>query len=116
MTSSGEHLETVRISNDREHLQQVMARAGEAPEGVLEATHGWYWAADSLAELGARVHLAHPLGVKMFALRRAARTTAAPSAASMAARPAPTWIFRRGGGCGRELQACNFDHGCPVRG
>jgi transposase len=37
---------------------------------VLEATYGWYWAADALAELGAHVHLAHPLGVKMFALRR----------------------------------------------
>jgi transposase len=29
---------------------------------VLEATYGWYWAADVLAECGARVHLAHPLG------------------------------------------------------
>ena len=29
-----------------------------------------YWAADALAELGAHVHLAHPLGVKMFAVRR----------------------------------------------
>jgi transposase len=47
-----------------------MARAGEAPEVVLEATYGWYWAADTLAELGAHVHLAHPLGVKMFSLRR----------------------------------------------
>src|SRR5829696_5772020 len=27
-------------------------------------------AADTLAELGAHVHLAHPLGVKMFSLRR----------------------------------------------
>ena len=47
-----------------------MDRAGEAPEVVLEATYGWYWAADTLAELGATVHLAHPLGVKMFAYRR----------------------------------------------
>ena len=37
---------------------------------VLEAAYGWYWAADTLAELGATVHLAHPLGVKMFSLRR----------------------------------------------
>ena len=29
---------------------------------VLEATYGWYWAADVLAALGANVHLAHPLG------------------------------------------------------
>src|SRR6186997_2803579 len=70
MTETGEHLETVRISNDPEYLRQVMERAGEAPEVVLEATYGWYWAADTLAELGAHVHLAHPLGVKMFSLRR----------------------------------------------
>ena len=70
MTEAGERLEAVRISNDPEYLRQVMARAGEAPEVVLEATYGWYWAADTLAELGAHVHLAHPLGVKMFSYRR----------------------------------------------
>ncbi|GAA4709149.1 hypothetical protein GCM10023215_58330 [Pseudonocardia yuanmonensis] len=43
MTEAGERLETVRISIDREYLQRVMARAGEAPEVVLEATYGWYW-------------------------------------------------------------------------
>jgi transposase len=70
MTEAGERLETVQISNDPEYLRQVMARAGERPEVVLEATYGWYWAADCLAELGASVHLAHPLGVKMFSYRR----------------------------------------------
>jgi len=70
MTETGERLETVRISNDPDYLRQVMVRAGEAPEVVLEAAYGWYWAADTLAELGATVHLAHPLGVKMFSLRR----------------------------------------------
>jgi transposase len=70
MSEAGQQLETVRISNDPEYLRQVMARAGEAPEVVLEATYGWYWAADTLAELGATVHLAHPLGVKMFSYRR----------------------------------------------
>jgi transposase len=67
---TGEQLETVRISNDPDYLRQVMIRAGEAPEVVLEATYGWYWAADTLADLGATVHLAHPLGVKMFSYRR----------------------------------------------
>jgi len=62
MTESGQRLETVRILNDRERLADVMSRAGEAPEVVLEATYGWYWAADALAELGASVHLAHRLG------------------------------------------------------
>lgn len=70
MTESGERLETVRIVNDVERLASVMARAGQAPEVVLEATYGWYWAADALAELGAVVHLAHPLGVKAFEYRR----------------------------------------------
>jgi transposase len=70
MTDTGERLEAVRIVNDRQLLAQVMARAGEDPEVVLEATYGWYWAADTLAELGACVHLAHPLGVKGFAYRR----------------------------------------------
>ena len=70
MTESGERLETVRILNDRERLADVMARAGESPEVVLEATYGWYWAADALSELGATVHLAHPLGVKAFSYRR----------------------------------------------
>src|SRR5215207_7201011 len=31
MTETGEHLETVRISNDPEYLRQVMERAGEHP-------------------------------------------------------------------------------------
>src|SRR3954468_3725551 len=70
MTEAGERLETVRITNDPEYLGHVMSRAGESPEDVLEATYGGYWAADALAELGANVHLAHPLGVKMFSYRR----------------------------------------------
>jgi hypothetical protein len=59
MTETGEALETMRIANDPEVLREVMARAGERPEVVLEATYGWYWAGDTLAELGASVHLAH---------------------------------------------------------
>lgn len=29
----------------------------------LEATYGYYWAADLLKEAGAAVHLVHPLGL-----------------------------------------------------
>ena len=70
MTETGETLETVRISNDPQYLQQVMARPGDRTEVALEASYGWYWAVDTLIELGATVHLAHPLGVKGFAYRR----------------------------------------------
>ncbi len=70
MNQDGERLETVRIVNDVDRLAAVIARPGESIEVVLEATYGWYWAADALAELGATVHLAHPLGVKAFSYRR----------------------------------------------
>jgi transposase len=59
-----------RIVNDPVTLGLEIAQAGERPEVVLEATYGWYWAADVLAEAGARVHLAHPLGIKGFTYRR----------------------------------------------
>jgi len=67
---TGQRLETVRIDNDPVALAAQIAKAGEAPEVVLEATYGWYWAVDVLQDGGARVHLAHPLGVKGFAYRR----------------------------------------------
>lgn len=69
-TAEGGVLETVRISNDADRLASVIARAGESPEVVLEATYGWYWAVDALQAAGAKVHLAHPLGVKAFEYRR----------------------------------------------
>ena len=69
-TEGGEALEVVRINNDLDSLAAVMARAGEAPQVVLEATYGWYWAVDALQAGGAQVHLAHPLGVKGFSYRR----------------------------------------------
>lgn len=70
MTDEGETLETIRIVNDPERLRTVLARAGEAPEVVMEATYGWYWAADTITATGAQLHLAHPLGVKAFSYRR----------------------------------------------
>lgn len=69
-TDAGQLLEAVQITNSPLALAQVMTRAGEHPEVVLEATYGWYWAADTLAELEANTHLAHPLGVKAFEYRR----------------------------------------------
>jgi transposase len=71
MTPDGARLGCpVRIDNDPFELAERVASWGENPQVVLEATYGWYWAADVLAEAGATVHLAHPLGVKGFAYRR----------------------------------------------
>jgi transposase len=68
--AAGEVLEQVRIDNDPVALACAIERAGPDPEVVLEATYGWYWAADLLQAYGARVHLAHPLGVKGWSYRR----------------------------------------------
>jgi transposase len=70
MTEDGRKLETARIENSPAALRAVLARAGSSPRVVVEATYGWYWAADVLQAAGAEVHLAHPLGVKAFSYRR----------------------------------------------
>jgi len=70
MTEDGRKLETARIENSPAALRAVIARAGERPRVVVEATYGWYWAVDVLEAAGAEVHLAHPLGVKAFSYRR----------------------------------------------
>jgi transposase len=70
MTGDGRKLGTARITNSAAELRKAIAPAGKAPQVVLEATYGWYWAADVLAAAGAEVHLAHPLGVKAFTYRR----------------------------------------------
>jgi transposase len=70
MSMDGRKLETVRVENSPAALRGVLARCGQGPLVVLEATYGWYWAADVLAAAGAEVRLAHPLGVKAFSYRR----------------------------------------------
>jgi transposase len=70
MSADGRRLGTARITNSPDELRRQIARAGKGPKVVLEATYGWYWAADTLAAAGAEVHLAHPLGVKAFSYRR----------------------------------------------
>jgi transposase len=70
MTEDGRRLGMARIANSPAELRREIARAGKSPKVVLEATYGWYWAADILAAAGAEVHLAHPLGVRAFSYRR----------------------------------------------
>ena len=70
LDSDGTELWTKRIDNDPLTLGLEIEKAGPEPEVVLEATWGWYWAADVISQAGGRVHLAHPLGVKGFENRR----------------------------------------------
>jgi transposase len=70
MNEEGEVRSTTRIDNDPVALAAAVAAAGPDPEVVVEATWGWYWAAEVIAEAGGRMHLAHPLGIKGFENRR----------------------------------------------
>jgi transposase len=63
ITESGEVLESVRVDNDPLQFIQAAMSGGPNTEVALEATYGWYWAADLLAAEGATVHLVHPLGL-----------------------------------------------------
>jgi transposase len=70
MDRDGEVLGEARVDNESLPLSAELAKAGPEPEVAIEATFGWYWAVDVLEELGARVHLAHPQGIKAFENRR----------------------------------------------
>ena len=60
LDTDGARLGLHRIVNDPFELTKVIACCGEAPQVVIEATYGWYWAVDLLQDLGATVHLANP--------------------------------------------------------
>jgi transposase len=63
MDEAGKVLGTTRVLNDPVEFALAIAEAGEGPEVALEATYGYYWAADLLKDSGANVHLVHPLGL-----------------------------------------------------
>jgi hypothetical protein len=84
MTPDGVPLSTVRIVNDPHALAAEVAAAGARAEVVLEATYGWYWAVDALADVDARVHLAHPLRLRSVAFARACRSSRSVPGAGLA--------------------------------
>ena len=54
LDQAGKLLGIVRVDNDPVQFALAMAEAGEGPEVALEATYGYYWAADLLKENGAQ--------------------------------------------------------------
>ena len=70
LNEDGEELWTRRIENEPATLAAAIKDAGPDPEVVIEATWGWYWAADVITDAGGTVHLAHPLGIAAFENRR----------------------------------------------
>ncbi|MGD0220332.1 MAG: IS110 family transposase [Acidimicrobiales bacterium] len=58
----GDQRSSVRIDNDPGEFAAAVCAAPAGSDVIIEATYGWYWAADLLQDLGYRVHLANPHG------------------------------------------------------
>ncbi len=74
LDEAGDRVWSSRIENSRLSLEVELRSIIEAVEGpvdvVMEATWGWYWAADVVEEVGLTLHLAHPLAIKGYENRR----------------------------------------------
>jgi len=61
----GLRLELRRIDNGPEQFRRVFGELAPTPLSVaFEATCGWSWFADLLADGGIEAHMAHPLATK----------------------------------------------------
>ena len=71
LNEDGDRVSWCRIDNTAANLAVgIVTAGGSEAEVATEATWGWYWAADVIAECGARLHLAHPLGIAGYENRR----------------------------------------------
>ena len=70
LNAAGDRVSWSRIDNSPAELVRELTAAGPDAEVAMEATWGWYWAADVIAECGYRLHLAHPLGIAAYENRR----------------------------------------------
>ena len=62
MDQAGERIDSVRVDNEPSHFAKAVSAAPVGSDVIVEATYGWYWAADLLKEMGYEVHLANPHG------------------------------------------------------
>jgi len=56
-----------KVAIHAESVERFFPRLPQKSETTLEATSSWGWLADALQDRGHRVHLAHPLKVKVIA-------------------------------------------------
>jgi transposase len=70
LNEDGDRVSWSRIDNTPANLAAEIGAAGDGAEVAMEAPWGWYWAADVIGECGARLHLAHPLGIAGYENRR----------------------------------------------
>ena len=57
MDHAGDKIDSVRVDNEPSRFAKEVSAAPVGSAVILEATYGWYWAADLLKEMGYRVHL-----------------------------------------------------------
>ena len=121
--------ELVRSRRVRSRPEEVWRVFGELPgeesvEAVFEATFGYGWLADLLADAGIRAHMAHPLATKAIAAGRVKndKVDAAMLAQLLRANLLPEgWIARPwkrgrpGAWCGREPRWSGCDRGSRAR-
>ena len=62
MDQAGEKIDSVRVENEPSQFAKAVSVAPVGSDVIVEATYGWYWAADLLKEMGYEVHLANPHG------------------------------------------------------
>ena len=80
LDEDGKRVSWSRIDNTPANLAgEIVAAGGRSAEVAMEATWGWYWAADVIAECGATLHLAHPLGIAGYQNRRVNPNAPTPS-------------------------------------
>ena len=62
MDQAGDKIDSVRVDNEPSDFAKAVSAAPVGSDVIVEATYGWYWAADLLKEMGYEVHLANPHG------------------------------------------------------
>lgn len=68
---TGEMILSRRFAHDREAFRRVFGELEPEPVSVaFEATYGWGWFADLLADAGIEAHMAHPLATKAISAGR----------------------------------------------
>jgi len=72
MDQEGSLLLNRKVISDREELLRVFGEVGhsQALEVAFEATYGWGWFADLLADVGIPAHMVHPKATKAIASAR----------------------------------------------
>ena len=51
MDQAGEKIDSVRVDNEPSHFAEAVSTAPVGSDVIVEATYGWYWAADLLKEM-----------------------------------------------------------------